>query len=150
MQYQMMAFGQFAFGLDTLAYQSLARQTAWRHAENSRVGARPAGQYVGPGQDSITLSGLLVPEFAGNRLALDELRTMGDAGSAWPLVSGDGTVLGQWTLQSVHETQTVHLADGTPRRIEFQLELRRVDDDLVDQVGSSAGLDARYSGTATA
>jgi hypothetical protein len=150
MQYQMMAFGQFAFGMGTLAYQQLQRQTDWRHAENSRVGARPAGQYVGPGQDRISLSGLLVPEFAGNRLALDQLRTMGDAGSAWPLVSGDGTVLGQYVLMSVHETQAVHMQDGTPRRIEFQLELRRVDDRMVDQVRTNAGLDSRYSGTALA
>ncbi|MDZ5456987.1 phage tail protein [Azohydromonas lata] len=137
MQYQMLAFGQFVFGLPTLAYQTLSRQTAWRHASNSRVGARPARQFLGAGDDAITLSGLLVPEFAGDRLSLDQLRAMGDAGGAWPLVGGDGRVFGQFVLEHVHETGTLQIADGTPRRIEFELQLQRVDDSLTDSVGGN-------------
>lgn len=131
----MMAFGQFAFGLDSLAYQDLQRQTAWRHASNSRVGARPARQFVGPGDETITLSGLLAPEFTGRRASLDELRAMGDAGGAWPLVDGNGKVYGQFVLESLRETGSLFMADGTPRRIEFELQLTRVDDDRTDSVG---------------
>lgn len=135
----MMALGQFAFGLGTLAYQDLQRQTAWRHAANSRVGARPARQFIGPGDETITLCGLLVPEFAGTRASLDELRTMGDAGGAWPLVDGSGRVYGQFVIEHVRETASVFMADGAPRRIEFELQLTRVDDDRTDAVGNSAG-----------
>lgn len=149
MQYTMLAFGQFAFGMDTLAYQTFERQTSWRHPTSSRVGVRPATQFLGPDADTIELSGLLVPEFAGNRMTLEELRAMGDAGGAWPLVGGDGAVFGQFVLERVREGRTIFLADGTPRRIEFSLSFKRVDDDLVDLLGS-AGLDTAYSTTAFA
>jgi phage protein U len=76
----MMALGQFLFGLDTLAYEQLQRATDWRHPANSRVGAMPARQYLGQGEDNITLTGLQVPEFCGDRESLDQLRDMADAG----------------------------------------------------------------------
>ena len=58
----MMALGMFVFSLPTLAYQDLQRQTSWRHPSSSRVGSRPARQFTGAGDDTITLSGLLLPE----------------------------------------------------------------------------------------
>ena len=86
----LMALGMFVFGLPTLAYQDLQRQTTWRHPSNSRVGSRPARQFVGPGDDTITLSGVLVPELMGRAASLDELRAMADTGAAWALASGAG------------------------------------------------------------
>ena len=67
----MMALGQFVFGLDTLTYQELQRSTEWRHPTNSRAGASPARPLVGVGEDTVTLTGLLVPELRGNRKSLD-------------------------------------------------------------------------------
>ena len=61
----MMALGMFVFGLPTVAYQSLRRSTEWRHPSNSRMGARPAYQYVGPGEDTITLGGTVIPQIMG-------------------------------------------------------------------------------------
>ena len=53
----LLALGQFVFELDTLAYQDFKRSNDWRHASNSRVGARNAYQFVGVGEDTISLSG---------------------------------------------------------------------------------------------
>lgn len=131
----MMAFGQFVFSLDTLAYQDLQRQTSWRHPSNSRVGARPARQYASPGEDTMNLPGLLLPGLAGDTGSLAELRAMGDAGTAWPLVDGSGIVYGQFVIESLNETRTLFFRDGTARRSEFQLQLARVDDDRTDTVG---------------
>jgi len=50
----MMALGMFVFSLRTAAYQELQRQTDWRHASNNRIGAAPARQFVGRGEDAIT------------------------------------------------------------------------------------------------
>lgn len=131
----MMGFGQFVFSLPTLAYQELQRQTTWRHASNSRVGARPGRQFVGAGDDTINLSGVLAPELTGGAVALDELREMANAGAAWPLVDGNGVVYGQWVIESLNESKSIFMADGSPRRIEFQLCLARVDDDRTDAIG---------------
>ena len=69
----MMSLGFFVFSLHTAAYQELQRQLAWRHASVPRVGDRPASQYIGPDDETITLAGVLLPELAGERLSLDVL-----------------------------------------------------------------------------
>ncbi|WP_269633164.1 phage tail protein [Pelomonas sp. BJYL3] len=134
----MMGYGQFVFSLPTLAYQELQRQTAWRHPSNSRVGTRPARQYVGPGDDTITLSGVLAPEFMGDVVSLGKLREMADAGLSWPLVTGTGEVLGAFVIESLHETRNVLMDNGAARRIEFQLQLARVDEQRTDAIGSDS------------
>lgn len=143
----MMSLGMFVFSLSTLAYQQLQRQTAWRHASTSRVGARAAAQFVGPGDDAITLNGVLLPDVAGDTASLDTLRDMADQGRAWVLVDGVGRVYGAWVIESINETRSLFFVDGVARRIEFALQLKRVDDDRVSTpatpalgtIGSGAG-----------
>lgn len=134
----MMCLGQFVFSLSTLAYQDFQRQTQWRHPSNSRVGARPARQYVGPGDDTITLQGLLAPELTGSIDSLDKLREMADTGSAWPLVEGTGRVYGLYSIEQISEGKALFFKDGAARRIEFTVNLVRVDDDRIDRMGTLA------------
>lgn len=138
----MLALGMFVFSLSTAAYQELQRQTEWRHASNNRVGAAPARQFVGRGDDSITLPGIILPELAGIALSLDVLRLMANTGKAWPMVEGSGRIYGLWIIESLSETKTIFFRDGTPRRIEFTLNLKRIDDDRIDLIGAgtSAGV----------
>jgi phage protein U len=141
----MMALGQFLFGLDTLAYHDAQRSSDYRHPANSRVGARPARQYVGPGEDKLTLTGCQAPEFRGDRKALDTLRDMAADGAAYALVRGNGgggNVLGAWVIESVAETGTIFIAEGVPRRVEFTLCLARVDDARAQPDGGAASGDA--------
>ena len=133
----MLSLGMFVFSLSTLAYQELQRQTNWRHASNSRVGAPPALQFVGRGEDTITLPGIILPELAGSVLSLDALRLMANTGKAWPMVEGTGRIYGLWVIESLSETKTVFFRDGTPRRIEFILTLKRTDDDRIDLLGAA-------------
>ncbi|KTS77820.1 oxidoreductase [Pseudomonas oryzihabitans] len=124
----MMALGTFVFSLHTLAYNELNRTTAYTHAVTKRVGAQPARQFVGKGDDSITLPGWLAPELAGSPTSLDLLRLMASTGSAWPLIEGSGRIYGLWVIESLNETKTIFFSDGTPRRIGFTLTLKRIDD----------------------
>lgn len=135
----MMALGQFVFSLSTLAYQEFQRQTDWRHGSTSRIGARPARQFLGAGDDSITLPGVLLPELTGGLPSLDEIREMADTGKAWVLVEGTGRIYGLWVIESLSETHSLFFADGTARRIEFSLVLKRVDDDRIDLLGTLVG-----------
>lgn len=133
----MMALGMFVFSLETLTYQEFQRQTEWRHGSTSRIGTNPARQYLGRGDDSITLPGVLLPALAGSQLSLDALRTMADTGKAWPLVEGTGKIYGTWIIESLSETRTLFFRDGQARRIEFTLALKRIDDGRVDLLGSA-------------
>ncbi|WP_349929203.1 phage tail protein [Acinetobacter sp. A1-4-2] len=120
----MMIFGMFVFSIPTATYQSLQRSTSWRHASNSRVGQAPAYQYLGPGEDTITLDGSIVPEF-GSQLSLTALRLMGNTGKSFPLIAGNGKIYGLWKLDSVDETQTYFFKNGKPRKVEFSLKLSK-------------------------
>ncbi len=135
----MMALGLYVFGLRTIPYQQLQRQIQWRHPSVSRVGRRPARQYTGPGDDTITLSGVLYPEITGGKISLAALRSMADEGKAWPLIEGTGLFYGLFVIEELSQTDSVFFADGAPRKIEFSLKLTRVDDDpdLLGQVSSN-------------
>lgn len=125
----MMALGMFVFSLPTLAYQALRRQTTWRHASNARIGAAPAYQFVGQGDDTITLSGWFAPAFMGSGGALTLLRRMGDTGRAYMLVDGSGTVHGAYILENLDEEQTLLDITGQAQRYDFTLTLKRVSDE---------------------
>ena len=132
----MMCLGQFVFSLTTIAHQELQRQTNWRHGNTSRIGARPALQYMGPGDDTITLPGVILPEF-GNRAALDEIDQMADTGEPFVLVDGIGRVYGQYVITDKTETASYFDQIGTPKRIEFSITLKRSGDDNRNAVNQS-------------
>ncbi|ENI2528542.1 phage tail protein [Escherichia coli] len=56
----MMVLGLYVFMLRTVPYQELQYQRSWRHAANSRVNRRPSTQFLGPDNDMLTLSGVLM------------------------------------------------------------------------------------------
>ncbi|WP_327196653.1 phage tail protein [Sphingomonas sp. Leaf23] len=122
-----MSLGLFPFSLPTLAHDDLSRRTAWRHATSPRVGARDATQYVGPGEETVSIGGMAHAELADGRACLDQLRDMAGTGQAWPLVDGAGTVFGAFIIQTLDEKHRALFPDGTPRAIDFSIELLRVD-----------------------
>lgn len=135
----MMALGLFVFSLHTVPYQQLQRQMSWRHPSVSRVGRRPARQFTGPGDDVITLSGVLYPELTGGKISLAALQSMAAEGKAWPLIEGTGIYYGLFVIEDISQTDSLFFADGAPRKIEFSMKLTRVDDepDLLGQITSS-------------
>ena len=117
-----MIFGMFVFSIPTATFQKLQRQTDWNHVSNNRVGDMPAYQYVGKGEDVITLNGSIVPEF-GSQLSLTALRLMGDTGKSFPLIDGGGKVYGLWVLKSLGDEYEHFFKDGKARKVDFNLTL---------------------------
>lgn len=125
----MLALGFFAFSLKTAPYQQLRRVSSRRAPRNAPVGQRPSGQFVGPGDDTITLSGTLYPELTGGPSNLTTLRGMMLTGKAYVLIDGEGNVMGNWSVDKVSETKTNFLKDGTARKITFEVAIVRELDD---------------------
>ncbi|PNU04550.1 phage tail protein [Novosphingobium guangzhouense] len=124
----LMALGMFLFELGSLPFDELQRRMDWRHARSPRIGARDATQFVGPGDETVSLSGSVYAELSNGSVSLDDLRAMANAGEAWPLVAGSGRVYGNFVITAIDERQAYLMADGTARRIDFGIDLLGVDD----------------------
>lgn len=142
----MLALGFFVFMRQTLPFQSMQRDAEYRWPSNSRIGKRDAFQFLGVGEEKITLSGELYPEITGGKLTLTAVRLMAEEGRAWPLLSGNGMIYGMYVINSVSETGAEFFTDGSPRKITFNVALTRVDEslaaiygDLNKQAGELAG-----------
>ena len=123
----LLALGQFVFEIGSAPFNELGRQTAYRHEESQRFGARPASQFTGPGAETVSLRGAIYPGLAGRHAALDTLRGMAASGEGQDMVDGDGVVHGQFVILSVDETRSEFLDTGGARKADFTLSLRRID-----------------------
>lgn len=132
-----MAWGEFVFSLPTAVYDTMQRRSAWNWAKNPRMFERDATQFTGLGDDSINVSGSIVPMIAGDASSLDTLRDMADTGYPQPLVGGDGYVFGAYGLRSLDESRTHFWPDGSGRKYDFALEFVRVDDEALERKGSA-------------
>ncbi len=119
--------GDFIFEISTAPYQQLQRATQWRWSSNDRVGQRAASQYLGPGEDAITLTGSLVPEITGGNVNLHRLRAMANSGEYWGLIDGQGYYYGQYRIDSINETRENMMDNGQAKKTEFSISLQRVD-----------------------
>ncbi len=122
----MLQLGPFVFSIATAAYQQFQRQTRQRWSSNPVVGDRPKYQFIGQGEDTITLNGMLYPELTGGAINIELLRQIAALGEEQIMTSGNGLILGWWLIDGVSETKTVFFSDGSARKISFNLTLKKV------------------------
>jgi len=123
----LLSIGMFAFSVATLSHDELKRKRSWRHATTSRIGARDATQFTGPGEDNVSISGSAYAELQDGRASLDQLAAMAATGEPQQLVDGMGSVYGSFVIVALDEGQRHFFPNGQPRRIDFSLELLAVD-----------------------
>ena len=94
-----------------------------QQAQADRLGRHSARQFLGPGENTIDLKGKVFPAYRRGRGKIDAMRA--EAGKREPLrlVSGTGAVFGLWVILRIREEGRAHLAGGTPRQIDFELQL---------------------------
>ena len=131
----------FVFETQTLPYQELQEQNQYRWSNQEPVGDRPLYQFIGPGEHSITLSGVLYPELTGGPFNLQKIRDMAATGESFVMVDGEGYNLGYWLIESVEQTSSAFFKDGIARKIEFTLSLK------MESEGNPAGTIAGDSGS---
>lgn len=123
--------GNFIFMIETAAYQTLQRTTAQRWSSHDRVGQRAAHQYLGDGDDELTIPGYIMPEFTGplSTLSLEVVRAMAAKGLPQTLIvlslnGVAGDIKGKWIILSVEETQSEFFG-ALPQKIDFSIKLKR-------------------------
>lgn len=121
----LVALGAYRFAVASGGVGSVDRTTEWRWASQEVIGAPPALQYIGPGEDKVTLKGIIFPHYRGGLGQVDAMRAQAGRGQPLTLVDGTGRYYGVWVITSIGEEKSFLFADGAPRRIEFTVEIKR-------------------------
>lgn len=121
----MLRIGDFSMSLNTAAYESLKRTTAFNWTSNPKSIGLPSRQFLGTKSDVISLKGEIYPQYNGGLQQVNTIRNIAGNGEALLVVSGLGEVLGRWCIDSISEVNTSFLAFGIPRKIEFDITLSR-------------------------
>lgn len=121
----MMILGAYRFCISNAAYQTLSRSTEYNWAEQERLSAGPALQFIGNGAETINLQGEIYPQFKGGLRQITLMRAEAGLGIPLMLISGNGMAFGRWCITAINETQTYFLKDGTARKISFSLTLQK-------------------------
>ena len=120
---EIITLGEYAFSIESAPLEELQRIAEYRWASTDRIGARPGWQWLGPGRETIALSGVGFPAWRGGARQADSLRAAAAAGEPLRLIDESGRILGFWVVRRIEERRSALLAGGGPRRIEYRLEL---------------------------
>lgn len=123
----MMQLGRFQFGLDTAAYQRLSRSAEARWARQSRIGTTDQLQFVGLAPQSIEFSGTILPQWRGGYSQTGSMRGLVSLGIPLPLVSGLGSIMGLWVVETVSEEHETFDVGGAARVQSFTMRIARYD-----------------------
>lgn len=122
----MIALGDFIMGvLGLVAPDEMTRDQTWDWPEQEAVGQMSVLQYTGKSPDTLQIPGYIYPGEFGMYRSLDTLRDMANAGKPYLMVDIDGWVHGKWVITKLQEKRSHHLPTYTPRKIEFDLGLKR-------------------------
>ena len=123
--YVLMALGNYRFAARTGGMGGVDRATEWRWPSQEVIGAAPALQFVGPGEDKMTIKGTIFPHYRGGLGQVDSMRAQAGLGQPLALIDGAGRFYGEWVVTSIGEEKSYLMADGAPRKIDFTVELKR-------------------------
>jgi phage protein U len=119
----LLALGNYRFSVSDGAFQTFKRATSWRWPAQERIGMAPAKQFVGPGECTVSIEGVIYPHYAGGLRQIDQMIAQAGLGSPLQLVTGYGRYLGLYCIEKVTDDQSVFMQDGAPKKIEFTIEL---------------------------
>lgn len=125
----MMALGDYRFSIDSAAFDSLQKTASYRWQAQERLLRRPALQYLGLGEEAVSLSGVIYPHYRGGLDQVETMRSEAEKGEPLALVDGMGNYWGRFVISQIGETRTVFFADSAPRCINFTMELKRYGED---------------------
>lgn len=138
----MMQLGPIQFSIMGPVYDTFERSSDYRWATKERLKRRPAKQWIGIGDDKISVKGDVYPLFDpignGKRVGvktIELLRGYAEQGTPLMLVSGTGKKYGRFCILSINHTDSVLFNNGLPRKQSFTMELARYGEDELGERG---------------
>lgn len=128
MQDIMMVLGTYVFSIESASYQKLSRSVAYRWKNQTRMMARDALQFTGEGEDSITLTGVIYPNYKGGTGQLTVMRGLAGKGKPLILIDGKGFVHGLWIIEKIEEVVDAFFGKGVPKKQTFTMKIRKYGD----------------------
>ncbi|MGI2025752.1 phage tail protein [Endozoicomonas acroporae] len=119
----LLMLGPVMFSTDGTAFDAISRQWEFSWPTQQLAGYSPQPQYTGPGEQTLTITGTVLPGRYGSETTVDMIAALARLGYPLPLVAGTGEVLGCWSIRSVAKNGSLYAANGAPRKIEFTLSL---------------------------
>jgi len=125
-----MALDLFVFSIATAAYQTFTRSSRYRWQSQERLLRRPAQQFLGIGEETISLDGVIYPEFRQAGLyQIDDMRRLASRGEPLDMVDGYGNIIGVWVIESIEETHAIIGEHGIPLKQTFRMALKHYGED---------------------
>ncbi|ROS05702.1 hypothetical protein EDC56_1251 [Sinobacterium caligoides] len=119
----MMRLGKIKFSVSTRAYNSLSRSTSYRWGEIETLNSVSDKQFLGGGEDDITLAGVIYSHTGAGVTRVDEIRDIAGKGQPLLLVDGRGFIHGYWVIKSISESQTAFGFLGVAKKQEFSVQI---------------------------
>ena len=142
----LMAWGPFNFEVGAAAYEELAHSAAARWEKHAIIGRRPAAQYLGPDEESVTLRGTIYPTATGSGSAttIGALLTAAQGSTTYTLMSADGTIVDVYRLERARAVSS-EIMPGGAQKIVYDLDFHVHDDGTTGAGSPCSGRDGCLS-----
>ncbi len=118
-----MGWGPFRFEVGRAAYEELLHGAESRWEKHPIIGRRAGPQYLGPGEETVTLRGALYTQGApGAASMVRALLRAAQGKQAYMLVAADGSIVDLFRLEKARAVETNHLPSGAPQKLVYDLD----------------------------
>lgn len=125
----LMGWGSFRFEVGQNAFEQLRERVAARWERHPIIGRRPAGQYLGPDDESVMVVGAIYPIAGiGDAGTIQAMFQACRSGQVSILAAADGSIMGPYRLERAERAATHHLPNGVAQKQVYELEFFAHDD----------------------
>jgi len=117
-----------AVTLDTAPFSidEVERSASADFAVKPVIGAAPRREFMGEGDDTIVLTGQLLPTVVGGLTELETLHGFRRAGQQLPVMRGDGKMFGWFAITKIDEAHEDLERDGVGFKVAHTISLVKV------------------------
>lgn len=133
------SIGPLALDTFPFAADEVVRDASADFATKQLVGRLPGREFMGEGEDTLRISGQLVPTKIGGLTELETAHALRRAGQALPVMRGDGRALGWFVIERIREEHADLERDGVGFTVKHEIGLTKVDPPAAAAAGNLIG-----------